>query len=178
MLNDNPKIVVAGAGSIGCYVGGTLAREGRNVTLLVRAYLENAIKQHSLRVSDLEGRDSVLSAGRLSVTSDPAKAFANAYVVLVSVKSGATAEMGGLIAKYAPADCIIVSLQNGVNNAEILRERTGPGRTVVAGMVPFNVVHEKKDGPPHFHRSTSGAIVIGTQCGKSKTATRRAWTQS
>jgi 2-dehydropantoate 2-reductase len=161
-MNDkNPHIVVAGAGSIGCYVGGTLAREGRAVTLLVRPYLENPIRERGLRISDLEGRDEILSAARLSVTSDPAKAFSNADIILVAVKSGATAEMGDLIAKYAPARCVVLSLQNGVNNAEVLRERIGSDRTVIAGMVPFNVVHEKKEGPPHFHRSTSGAIVIG-----------------
>jgi 2-dehydropantoate 2-reductase len=160
MVDRNSRIVVAGAGSIGCYVGGTLAREGRSVTLLVRSYLEDAINQHGVRISDLDGRDSVLSVDRLSVKSDPGQAFANADVVLVSVKSGATAEMGDLIAKHAPGNCVAASLQNGVNNTEILRARMGPGRTVVAGMVPFNVVHEKKSGPPHFHRSTSGAIVI------------------
>ena len=161
-MNKKPHIAIAGAGSIGCYVGGTLAREGRVATLLVRPYLESAIREHGLRISDLEGRDSVLRDDSIAVTSDPAKAFAQADIVLVTVKSGATAEMADLLAKHAPARCIVVSLQNGINNADVLRERLGSDRVVVAGMVPFNVVHEKKAGPPHFHRSTSGAIVIGS----------------
>ena len=160
-MRGRPKIAVAGAGLIGGYIGGTLAREGRAVTLLVRPYLEDAIRAHGLRISDFEGRDKVLSSGEIAVTSDPAEAFASADIVLVTVKSGGTAAMAGLIAKHAPKGCVVVSLQNGVDNPAVLRERAGEGRTVVPGMVPFNVVHEKK-AQPHFHRSTGAVMTIGT----------------
>jgi len=168
-VNEKPKITVAGAGMIGCYVGGALACAGRDVTLLVRPYLEDAIRAHGLRISDLEGRDKVLSEREITVTSDPARALSSADIVLVTVKSGGTAEMVELIAKHAPKGCTIVSLQNGVNNVAVLRERAGAGRTVVPGMVPFNVVHEKK-AEPHFHRSTSGLIVIGMNASGLKAA--------
>jgi 2-dehydropantoate 2-reductase len=155
------RITVAGAGVIGCYVGGTLAREGRAVTLLVRPRLAAAIERYGLRISNLEGRDSVLSKSSIGVTAEPAQAFARSDIVLVTVKSGATAEMAGLIAAHAPTRCTAVSLQNGVRNADVLRAALGSGRTVVPGMVPFNVVHrEKKGKPPYFHRSTGGAIEI------------------
>ena len=154
------RLTVAGAGSIGCYVGGTLAREGRAVTLLTRPRLARAIGQHGLRISDLEGRDDVLSKDSISVTTDPAQAFAASDIVLVTVKSGATAEMARLIAAHAPARCTVMSLQNGVGNAEVLRAAL-KGGTVVPAMVPFNVVSREDEGkPPHFHRSTSGAIEI------------------
>ena len=55
------------------------------------------------------------------------------------MKSADTAEMADIIAQHAPADAVIVSLQNGVGNVAVLRERL-PGRRVLAGMVPFNVV--------------------------------------
>ena len=55
-----------------------------------------------------------------------------------------------------PRDAVIVSLQNGVGNVAVLRERL-PGRRVLAGMVPFNVV---APGEGRFHRATSGDIVI------------------
>jgi 2-dehydropantoate 2-reductase len=157
----SPRITVAGAGVIGCYVGGTLAREGRRVTLLVRPRLARAIVQNGLRISDVDGRDAVLSTKSIGVTADPAAAFAESDIVLVSVKSGATAEMAGLIAAHAPARCTVVSLQNGVGNADVLRAALGAGRTVVPAMVPFNVVHREEEGrPPLFHRSTGGAIQI------------------
>ncbi len=157
----NPRITVAGAGSIGCYAGGTLAREGRAVTLLVRPRLAAAIERRGLRVSDIDGHDSVLSKSAVKVTVDPAEALSQAEIVLVTVKSGATAEMAKLIAAHAPARCTVVSLQNGVGNADVLRSALGARRTVVPAMVPFNVVHREEEGkPPYFHRSTRGAIEI------------------
>ena len=51
----------------------------------------------------------------------------------------------------------MVSLQNGVGNAAVLRHRL-PGRRVLGGMVPFNVIAL---GQGRFHRATSGDIVIG-----------------
>ena len=77
-------------------------------------------------------------------------------MVLVTVKSADTAGMADLIARHAPADAVVVSLQNGVGNVAVLRERL-PGRRVLGGMVPFNVV---APGEGRFHRATSGDIVI------------------
>jgi 2-dehydropantoate 2-reductase len=162
MNPSKTKIAVAGAGSIGCYVGGTLAREGRAVTLLTRPRLATAITQRGLHVSDIDGHDAVVSIGSIRVTSDPTAAFADAELILVTVKSGDTAEMAKLLAAHAPARCTVVSLQNGVRNAQILGAALGPGRAVVPAMVPFNVVHrEEPNAAPHFHRSTRGAIEIG-----------------
>ena len=101
----SPRITVAGAGSIGCYVGGTLARARRAVTLLVRPRLARAIERNGLRISDVDGRDGVLSTKSIGVTADPEEAFAQSDIVLVTVKSGATAEMATLIAAHAPARC-------------------------------------------------------------------------
>jgi len=76
--------------------------------------------------------------------------------VLVTVKSADTAEIADMIAKHAPSDAVVVSLQNGVGNVSVLRERL-PGRRVLAGMVPFNVIAL---GQGRFHRATSGDIII------------------
>jgi 2-dehydropantoate 2-reductase len=64
--------------------------------------------------------------------------------------------MTDIIARHAPSDAVIVSLQNGVGNAAVLRDRL-PGRRVLGGMVPFNVIAL---GNGRFHRATSGDIVI------------------
>jgi 2-dehydropantoate 2-reductase len=49
-----------------------------------------------------------------------------------------------------------VSLQNGLRNTAVLRQRL-PGRTVLAGMVAFNVV---RLGEGRFHRGTAGAVEV------------------
>ena len=90
---------------------------GRNVTLLLRPALADAIARHGLRISDLDGADRDAAAvGARRSTTDPATRWRSAEIVLVTVKSGATAEMAELIAQHAPPDAVVVSLQNGVGN--------------------------------------------------------------
>jgi 2-dehydropantoate 2-reductase len=160
-VERNSRIVVAGAGSIGCYVGGCLALAGRNVTLLLRPVLADAISRHGLRISDLDGADRTLPSSALTLTTDPSAAMAAAEIVLVTVKSGTTADMAKLIARHAPPDAVVVSLQNGVGNVDALWAHLRPAQRAVAGMVPFNVVQSRGDGDrPRFHRATSGTIRI------------------
>jgi 2-dehydropantoate 2-reductase len=154
-MTANRLIGVAGAGSIGCFVGGVLAQAGRRVALLARRRLIEEIERNGLRATSFEGLDRKLSPGGISVSDDPA-IFKDAGVVLVTVKSSDTAEIAELIARHAPADAVIVSLQNGVGNVAVLRQRLG-GRRVLGGMVPFNVMAL---GQGRFHRATSGDIVI------------------
>lgn len=152
------RIAIAGAGSIGCYVGGCLAAAGRTVTLLARPALAQAIARHGLRVSDLGGADCTLAPSAFAVATDAA-ALAQAAIVLVTVKSGATAAMAETIALHAPR-ATVISLQNGIGNADTIRARLAQAR-VIPGMVPFNVVQTLTEGQaPRFHRATSGVIRI------------------
>jgi 2-dehydropantoate 2-reductase len=149
------KIGVAGAGSIGCFVGGMLAAAGRDVALLARPRVIAEIEANGLRLTSFEGFDRRIAPNQLTLSEDPA-IFADAAVVLVTVKSADTAEIADVIAQHARADAVIVSLQNGVGNVAVLRGKL-PGRLVLAGMVPFNVIAM---GGGRFHRATSGDIVI------------------
>ena len=161
-VGEQAVIAVAGAGSIGCYVGGCLALAGRRVTFLGRPALADAVDRHGMCLSDLNGGDRALAAGAVELTSDPAAAFAAADVILVTVKSGATEEMADLIAGHARPGAVVVSLQNGVGNIDRLRAQLGARHAVVGGMVPFNVVQTREvDGRPRFHRATSGTVLIG-----------------
>jgi 2-dehydropantoate 2-reductase len=154
-MNLDKPIGVAGAGSIGCFVGGMLAAAGRPVALLARPRVIGEIQASGLRLTSFEGFERNIAANQLRLSED-ASIFRDAGAVLVTVKSADSAGMAEIIAKHAPADAVIVSLQNGVGNASVLRERL-PGWRVLAGMVPFNVVAR---GEGRFHRSTSGDIVI------------------
>ena len=150
------RILIAGAGSIGCYVGGRLAAAGREVTLLARRRVIADIRKHGLSLSDLDGRSAEVAADALRLTRDPV-AVAGADLILVTVKSRDTAAIGKLIAEHAKPEAVIVSLQNGTANAERLRALVGD-RLVIAGMVPFNVLSR---GEGRFHRGTSGTVLIG-----------------
>jgi 2-dehydropantoate 2-reductase len=154
MISNGP-IGIAGAGSIGCFVGGMLAASGRRVALLARPRVIEEIRGNGLRLTSFEGIEQQVAPSALTLSEDPS-IFHDASVVLVTVKSADTAEIADIIARHAPADAVIVSLQNGVGNVSLLRERL-PGRRVLAGMVPFNVITL---GSGRFHRATSGDIVL------------------
>ena len=157
------RTVVAGAGSVGCYIGACLALEGRDVTLLMRPALAEAIARHGLVVSDLDGINRPVAASAVRLATDPAAALAGADIILVTVKSGDTAAMAALIAEHGASGATVVRLQNGVGNVDTLLERLGGMARVVPGMVPFNVVQTRAQGqPPRFHRATSGTVLIGT----------------
>jgi 2-dehydropantoate 2-reductase len=154
-MNTGRTIGVAGAGSIGCFVGGMLAASGRHVALLARPRVIAEIEANGLRLTSFEGFDQTINAKALALSDDPS-IFADAGVVLVTVKSADTAEMADIIARHAPPDVVVVSLQNGVGNVTVLRNRL-PGRRVLGGMVPFKVIPASEG---RFHRATSGDIVI------------------
>ncbi len=149
-----PGIAVFGAGLVGAYVGARLAPHAR-VTLVGRPALVGKAAE-GLRVSDVDGFDLIVTPGDIEATTDPA-GLAEADLVLVTVKSAATEEAAAAIAAHAPARAVVVSLQNGVSNAEVLRAAL-PGRTVLAGMVPFNVAEPE---PGRFHRGTGvGGLTV------------------
>ena len=152
---SRPRIVVAGAGSIGCYFGGHLAAQGFPVTLLGRARILSDISANGLTLTDLDGHEVQVPSASLTLTEDPG-CLAAAGIVLVAVKTGATADMARTIAAHAPADAAVISLQNGVGNGATLAAEL-PGRDVRAGMVPFNVVPL---GPGRFHKATEGDTLI------------------
>jgi 2-dehydropantoate 2-reductase len=149
------NITIAGAGSIGCFVGGLLAHEGHAVRFLARARVVDEVsKRGCLKLTDYAGLD--LSVPSLAFSDDPS-VLASADVIFVTVKSSGTAQMGHLIAQYAKPDALIISLQNGVGNTATLRAAL-PHHDVRAGMVPFNVV---STAPAAYHRATSGDIEVG-----------------
>src|SRR5580704_7059321 len=154
MIWDRP-IGVAGAGSIGCFVGGMLADAGARVALLARPRVIQEIHVHGLKLTSFEGLERDIALSQLTLSEDP-RILADAGVVLVTVKSTDTAEIADVIARHTASDTVLVSLQNGIGNTPVLRERL-PGRRVLAGMVPFNVV---ASGAGRFHRATSGDMLI------------------
>jgi len=138
-------VVVFGAGAIGCWIGGRLAASGTDVTLVGRPRVLDELAR-GLQVSELGG-------GQWTVHPTTATEAVDGDLILVTVKSAQTADAARALAATTGT---IVSLQNGVRNVTLLREML-PGRRVVAGMVPFNVVRR---GPGSYHRSTGGALEL------------------
>jgi 2-dehydropantoate 2-reductase len=148
------RIAVFGAGSIGAYVGGALLTAGADAVLIGRARMHERLRAQGLKLSDLKGRSASLTYDNIPYFEDPA-AMAGAGLIIVAVKSADTAAAGAAILQHAAPDAVVLSLQNGVGNAELLRGIIP--HTVLAGMVPFNVV-QTPDG--RLHRGTAGELMV------------------
>lgn len=154
-LNERAHIAIYGAGTLGCFVGGLLILAGRRVTFLARPRISAELAVHGLFLTDFKGLHARFISETLDVQTSPF-CLKDADLVLLTVKSRGTAAAADEIAELTAPGVPVLSLQNGVENPDILRTRLGAGR-VLSGMVAFNVVHK---GLGHFHRGSSGPIVI------------------
>jgi 2-dehydropantoate 2-reductase len=145
------KVAVMGAGAVGCYYGGMLARAGVPVTLVGRAQHVEAVLARGLLLEIGAERFSV----PMDATTEP-DGVAGADVVLFCVKSGATEEVGRQIAPHLRPDVTVLNLQNGVDNADRLRPVVN--RTVVPVAV---YVATAMAGPGHVVHHGRGELVIG-----------------
>jgi 2-dehydropantoate 2-reductase len=149
------RVCIFGAGSIGCYVGGRLAAGGAPVTLIGRERILREIGEHGLHLSDFRGAAFDVPPGIIRCASSP-EAAADATLILVTVKSADTDSAGQALEGVLGDDAVVVSFQNGLGNAERLK-RSLIRQTVVAGMVPFNVVNR---GRGRFHQGTEGGLEV------------------
>jgi 2-dehydropantoate 2-reductase len=145
------KVAVMGAGAVGCYYGGMLARAGHEVTLIARPSHVEAINRDGLRLETRAFDEHV----KLKASSD-ASAIAGADLVLFSVKSTATEEAGEQIKPYLSSKALVLCLQNGVDNAERL-QKVLPDHTVAAAVV---YVATEMAGPGHVKHHGRGELVV------------------
>lgn len=135
------RLGVFGIGAIGGYIGGRLA----DAVLVGRRPMDGIV------TTDLDG--TTTKRADVVVQTDPA-VLASCDAVLVCVKSAQTADAAETLAKVVAPATIVVSMQNGVRNADVLRERLP---NVLGGIVGFNVVSK---GEGSFRRATSGPLVV------------------
>ena len=145
------KIAVMGAGAVGCYYGGLLARAGHTVVLIARPLHVAAISQHGLRLQTTTFDTHV----PLAASSEPA-AVAGADVVLFCVKSTDTEGAGALIRPHLAANALVLCLQNGVDNADRLRTVL-PDHAVAAAVV---YVATEMAGTGHVQHHGRGELVL------------------
>ena len=152
----SPHIVVLGAGSIGCFIGGAWIAAGLKVSLLGREGVRADIAANGLGLSDYSGWRIHLAHDLIDFHTKPA-ILAKADIIALCVKSIGTAAAAKEIGRHARKGAAIVNFQNGVSNFETLRSML-PKQDVVQGMVPFNVAYQ---GRATWHKGTSGDLVAG-----------------
>ena len=110
-------IAVVGAGAVGSFFGAMLARAGHRVTLIGRPAHVQAIESHGLQL-DLAHAPGVETV-HMAATTDLA-VLRKADLVLFCVKSTDTVTVAHNMAAYLAPQAIIMSLQNGVENAALI----------------------------------------------------------
>jgi 2-dehydropantoate 2-reductase len=145
------NIAVVGAGALGSYFGGVLARAGHQVTLIGRAGHVEAIKRNGLRLLAESSEQRISLAATVEVS-----AVRVASLVLFCVKSFDTETAASAIALHLAPDAIVLSLQNGVDNPERI------GRHIRNQVIPVLIYVGANIPEPGVVRHTGGSnIVIG-----------------
>jgi len=152
-VGDNgwPQIAVVGAGAVGSYFGGMLARAGAPVMLVGREQHAEAINRHGLHIDSLDFQQYVT----ISATSE-VSAARNAKFVLFCVKTYDNEQAAQTLAAHLTPGAVVVSLQNGVDNVE--RIRSAAGMEAIAAVVYVAVAMA---GPGRIKHSGRGDLIIG-----------------
>lgn len=148
------RILIYGAGSIGCYIGGRLRAAGADIRFIGRPAAGAVLREHGLTLTHFDGGRWFVPPQAIAFATDPAEA-AKADLVLLTVKSGGTAQAAAELAPVLASPATVVSFQNGIGNGDILRAALK--QTVLDGMVPFNVVSPR---PGHFHQASEGDLAL------------------
>jgi 2-dehydropantoate 2-reductase len=154
------KIVVFGAGGVGAFYGGLLARAGQDVRLIARGAQLEALRTRGLRISSL-------ALGEIDVpplrATDRVAEIGHADLVLIAVKAHQTAGILDSVAPLVGDGTLLVALQNGVESDELLSARFGPQR-VIGAVVYVGATLEQ---PGLVRHVAAGTLVIGHHGGIS-----------
>ena len=121
------RVLVAGAGAVGQWLGGRLLQDGHDTTLLCRPAQAAAIAGPGLFVrglTELHGHPKAVTA--LAPGTDAFEA------ILLTCKARDTAPMAKLVAPFLAPHGILVSLQNGLGNGQKLRSVVPSGKVALA----------------------------------------------
>jgi 2-dehydropantoate 2-reductase len=184
-----PRVAVVGAGAVGCYFGGMLARAGAPVTLIGRAALVEAVNRDGLFIDSIHFKESISISASTEVG-----AVRNAGLVLFSVKTVDTEGTAKVLAPCLSPDTTVVSLQNGVDNAEridfaagiqaipavvyIAAAMIGPGRVKHSGrgdLIIGNPSPNHDAGESELAEVTATFTRAGVPCRVSKDITAELW---
>lgn len=151
---ERMKVAVVGAGAMGSLFGGYLCAAGHEVWL-VDTWAEHiaAIREAGLRIVEPSGEEKVV---RPHAVAD-AGVVGPCELVLVFVKSYHTAEVAGALGPLLGPGTVVLTLQNGLGNVDVLAEKV-PRSMLLAGTTGqgANVL-----GPGRIHHAGSGETVLG-----------------
>jgi 2-dehydropantoate 2-reductase len=126
------KVLVIGAGAIGCLIGGKLALAGEQVTLVGRPRFAAAVAENGLRMQLGEDEQTIRTIHAVGSMADAFGDSASYDLAILTVKSYDTATALDELMAATPQPPALLSLQNGVGNEEAIAARLGEDK-VIAG---------------------------------------------
>jgi 2-dehydropantoate 2-reductase len=151
LKKDIKRIVVLGAGAVGCFFGGMLARSGKEVLLIARDNHVQTIKKNGLFMECQTFQEHVAIEASSSM-----EGIAGADLILCCVKSPDTERAMREIKDLIKPDALILSLQNGVDNAERISQVV-PNKAISAVVY----VATGMGGDGHVKHFGRGELIIG-----------------
>jgi len=153
-----PKVTVVGAGAVGGYFGGMLARAGAPVVFIGRPAFAEAVRKDGLFLDTTQFKERVVA------TASPELAAArDAEIVLFCVKTTDTAATARELAKIVSPGALFVSMQNGVDNAEQIRAASGIDALAAVVYVAASV-----PSPGTVKHVGRGDLVLGPENEKTR----------
>jgi 2-dehydropantoate 2-reductase len=131
------RIAVVGVGGVGGYFGGRLAAAGEDVQLVARGAHLDAIRRHGLRVNSVAGDFEI----NVPATDDTAD-IGPVDHVLFCVKSYDTESAAPALKPLLHDDTAVVSLQNGIDNEDVLGRVIGKEHVVGGVAFIFSTIAE------------------------------------
>ena len=135
MTSSFRSTAVVGAGAVGSFFGAMLARAGHPVTLIARPAHVQAIEREGLRLQMAGRVEAIRTAARTDIG-----AVRGADLVLFCVKSTDTEAVAREMAPHLADGALVLSLQNGVENAATIarhvRQAVVPAVVYVATAMP------------------------------------------
>jgi len=147
------RIAVMGAGAVGGYFGARLAASGLDVTFIARGEHLKAMWRDGLRVRSIRG-DLEIRSGFVASSDQSAPVD----LVLFAVKSQDTEEAARSLAPFMGARTAVLSLQNGVDNADKIARLWGGDRSL-AGVA---YISARMSAPGVIEHSGGGRIILGS----------------
>jgi 2-dehydropantoate 2-reductase len=151
--NSWPKIAVVGAGAVGGYFGGLFARSGAPVILIGRPSFVEAVQKDGLLLDTTAFKERV----KVEASTD-LSAARGAEIVLFCVKTTDTASTAKELASMLAPGAILVSMQNGADNAEQIHAASGLKALAAAVYVGVSV-----PAPGVIKHEGRGDIVVGPE---------------
>ena len=158
------RIAVMGAGAVGGYFGAKLATAAHEVTFIARGAHLEAMRSQGLIVESFQGDLHIRNS---QFILDPHQA-GEVDLILFCVKSYDTTEAAKKITPLVGEKTQIISLQNGVDNADKISRLWGNKRTLAAVVY----IGAALGRPGVIRHSAGGRIVFGEPDGTVSETTR------